>query len=74
MLVQFTPEQESQLFDLAARHGVDPTLLVRDTALQLLAEDQDLQAAVREGIAQADRGELLDSDEVDILFEKMLRG
>ena len=44
----------------------------RDAALRLL-EDLRFRAAVRQGVAQADRGELIDEAEMDLRFEQMLR-
>jgi predicted transcriptional regulator len=35
--------------------------------------DDSFRAAVREGIAQADRGQLIEEDEMDERFKKMLR-
>lgn len=74
MLVDFTADQEAQLSQIAARQGVDPALLVKDAALKLLADEERFRVAVREGIAQADRGELIDSTEMDAIFQKMLNG
>jgi predicted transcriptional regulator len=45
---------------------------VKIAALRLL-DDARFRAAVREGIAQADRGEFVPEEEVDALFEQMLR-
>jgi predicted transcriptional regulator len=41
--------------------------------LRLLQEDARFRAAVREGIAQADRGELIEEEEMDARFEEILR-
>jgi len=73
MEVHFTPEQEAQLSQLATSAGTNPENLVKDAALRLLEEDARFRAAVREGIAQADRGELLDEKEMDARLEQMLR-
>jgi predicted transcriptional regulator len=73
MEVHFTPEQEAQLTHLATRSGTDPEHLVKDAALRLLQEDARFRAAVREGIAQADRGEFIEEEEMDARFEEMLR-
>jgi predicted transcriptional regulator len=47
--------------------------LVKDAALRLLEEDARFRAAVREGIAQADRGELIEEKEMDAHLEQMFR-
>ena len=73
MEVHFTPEQETQLARLAATAGTDAERLVKDAALRLLQEDIHFRAAVREGIAQADRGEFIEEEEMDARFEEMLR-
>ncbi len=73
MEVRFTTEQEAQLAQIGSRSGTDPERLVKDAALRLLEEEARFRAAVREGMAQADRGELLEEEEMDARFEQMLR-
>ena len=73
MEVHFTPEQEAQLAQIASTEGTEPERLVKEAALRLLQEDARFRAAVREGIAQADRGEFIEEDEMDARLEKMLR-
>ena len=73
MDIQFTPEQEAQLTKIATSAGIDPEHLVKEAALRLLEEDARFRAAVREGIAQADRREFIDEAEMDNLLERMLR-
>jgi predicted transcriptional regulator len=52
--------------------GTDAERLVKDAALRLLQEEARFRAAVREGIAQADRGDFIE-EEMDTRFEEMLR-
>ena len=73
MEVDFTPEQEAQLAQIATSEGTEPERLVKDAALRLLQEDARFRAAVREGIAQADRGEFIEENEMDARLEQMLR-
>lgn len=73
MEVIFTPEQEAQLAQIARNQGTDAGALVKNAALRLIEEDACLRAAVREGIAQADRGEFIEEAEMDARFEQMLR-
>ena len=73
MELHFTPEQEAQLAQIANKEGTDPERLVKDAALRLLEEDARFRAAVREGIAQADRGEFIEEKEMDARLEQMLR-
>jgi predicted transcriptional regulator len=73
MEVPFTAEQEAQLARMATKSGTDVPHLVKDAALRLLDEDARFRAAVRESIAQADRGEFIEEEEMDARFEQMLR-
>lgn len=73
MEVHFTAEQEAQLAQLAASSGVELERLVKDAALHLLAQDAQFRAAVREGVAQADRGEWIEEPEMHARFEQMLQ-
>lgn len=73
MQVQFTQEQEARLARFALNAGMDAEAFVRETALRALTEEEDFRAAVRIGMEQADRGELIDEDEMAERFEKILR-
>jgi predicted transcriptional regulator len=72
MEVHFTAEQEAQLAKAATITGTDPEMLVKSAALRCI-DDVQFRAAVREGIAQADRGEFIEEEEMDARFEEMLR-
>jgi predicted transcriptional regulator len=71
--VHFTPEQEAQLAQIAIKAGTDSEHLVKEAALRLLDEEARFRATVREGVAQADRGEFIEEEEMDARFEQMLR-
>ena len=73
MEVRFTPEQEAELARIATTTGTDAERLVKDAALRVLEEDARFRSAVREGIAQADRGEFIEEEEMDARLEQMLR-
>jgi predicted transcriptional regulator len=73
MVVDFTPEQEAQLSLVAAYEGTDTARLVKNAALRLLEQRQSFQNNVREGIEQADRGELIDDEEVRSWLESRER-
>jgi predicted transcriptional regulator len=73
MEVHFTAEQEVQLAQIAIKSGTHTEHLVKDAALRLLEEEARFRAAVREGIAQVDRGEFIEEDDMDARFEVMLR-
>jgi len=63
--------QEAQLEQIATKAGAER--LVKDAALRLLEQDARFRAAVREGIAQADRGEFIEEEEMAARLEQMLR-
>ncbi len=73
MEVHFTPEQEARPAEIANAAGTDAERLVKDAALRLLQDDARFRAAVREDIAQADRGEFIGKEEMDARLEQMLR-
>ncbi|MGE5500472.1 MAG: CopG family ribbon-helix-helix protein [Ignavibacteriales bacterium] len=68
MTVNFTIElsesQKIRLEELAEYHGVSVTKLVIESAERILEEDAAFVAAVQEGIAAADRGDLIDHEDV----------
>ena len=73
MEVHFTAEQEARLVQIPTKEGTDAERLVKDAALRLLEEDARFRSAVREGIAQANRGEFIEEEEIDARLEQMLR-
>ena len=73
MEVHFTPEQEAQLSQIATHAGTDAAQLVKSAALRVVEETARFRAAVRDGIAQANRGELLDDNEVNRWLEAQER-
>jgi predicted transcriptional regulator len=72
MEVEFTPEQEARLGQIASVQGVAPARLVQDAALLLIEDDERLRAGVRKGIEQADRGMFVDESEMDARVARML--
>lgn len=73
MEVNFSPEQEAQLSQIASYSGTPAELLVKQVALRLVEEDAEIRAGIQRGIEQADRGELIDHDEVVARFERLLQ-
>ena len=73
MEVHFTPEQEAQLSRIATHAGLDTEQLVKDAALRLVEEEAQFRAGVRRGVEQADRGELINDEEVRIWLEERER-
>lgn len=72
MEIRLEPEQESRLAELAGALGLTPGDLARDAVLRLLGQDAAFQRTIREGIAQLERGEFLEEDEMDARFEQMI--
>ena len=48
MEVQFTPEQQAQLAQIATKAGTDPQHLVKDAALRLLEDEVEFRSAAPE--------------------------
>ena len=80
MLVELTPEQQ-QILDKAAESGMSPEELL-DQAFAIiheqqrsddwmLAERESVAAHIAEGFAQAERGELVDAEEVPRKAQKL---
>ena len=72
MEVHFTPEQEARLSQIASHAGTDTERLVKDAVVRLLDQAARFRAAVRDGVAQADRGEFIEEEEMDARIERML--
>ncbi len=72
MEVDFTPEQEAHLLQVARYEGTAPEHLVKNAAVRMLDDDTRFRAAVQRGIDQADRGEFIDEEEMDARFRRML--
>ena len=70
MEVHFTPELEAGLARIAAQQGRGAEELVQDVLSRYLEQEARFIDAVQKGIASADRGDLLDHDEVVARIEK----
>ena len=73
MEVQFTPEQEAQLAQIASRSGTPAELLVSNVVTRYLDEEARFLAAVEKGLAAADSGEFIEEDEMNARFEAMFK-
>jgi predicted transcriptional regulator len=73
MEIRLPPEQEARLAAIAARDGRDVNELAREAITRLLDDDARFAEAVKRGIAAADRGDLVASDEVWANVERILR-
>jgi predicted transcriptional regulator len=73
MEVQFTPEQEAQLSQIASYNGTPTEQLVKQAALRMVEQDAEIRAGIRRGIEQADRGELIDHEDVKARIYRRLQ-
>ena len=72
MDVQFTPEQEARLLQIAEVKGIAPACLVQDAVLRLIEEDSRFREAVRKGIDQAEQGQFVEEIEMDARISRIL--
>jgi predicted transcriptional regulator len=73
MELLLSPEEEKKLAQIAAHVGSDSPALVKSTVLRLIERNDEFLAAVRQGMAEAETGQLIEEEEMDLLFEAMLR-
>lgn len=64
MELHLTPEQERELSQVATRKGRQPGELAQEVIGFYLEHEARFIEAVRRGIASADRGELIEHEEV----------
>ncbi|HEY6342628.1 MAG TPA: hypothetical protein VIY49_14130 [Bryobacteraceae bacterium] len=64
MEVHFSPDIETQLRQVALANGKDAEQLVKDTVARMLESQARFVAGVERGIAAAERGELIDHEDV----------
>ena len=64
MEIHLTPEQEAELSELAARKGRKADSLAQEVLGFYLEHEARFIEAVKRGIASADRGDLIEHDEV----------
>ena len=73
MEVNFTPEQQAQLAQIATQAGTIPERLVTNVVARYLDEEARFLAAVEKGIGAADRGEFIEEEEMDARLEAMFK-
>lgn len=71
MQIDFSPEEEAQLSQIANRTGRNAAQVVKETVGRMLEDQTRFVAAVRKGIEQADRGDLVEHDDVVERIERM---
>jgi predicted transcriptional regulator len=72
MEVELTPELRAKLEEVAARQGRDAQSLVREAVERLVDYDRWFVREVEKGLAQIERGEVLEHEEVGARIEKLL--
>jgi predicted transcriptional regulator len=72
MEVHLTPEQEAELAELASRKGRDPGKLAQEVLDFYLKHEARFVEAVKRGIAAADRGDLIEHEEVLARIERLV--
>lgn len=72
MEVRFTEEQEARILQIANYNGTPPEQLVKDAALRFVEEDEQFHADIGEAIEQADRGQLIDHEDVKARIARLL--
>ena len=74
MEVDLTPDLEAKLTRLAAEQGRDTRALVREAVERLVNYDEWFAREVEKGLAAADRGELIDHEEIGKLIAQRYPG
>lgn len=73
MEVHFPPEVETRLREAASSSGKDAEQLVKDAVARMLENQDRFIAGVRLGIEQANRGELVEHQEVLDRIDRLFR-
>jgi predicted transcriptional regulator len=70
MVVNLSPDQEAQLEHIAVQSGQGADALAQKVLERYLVYEAAEAEALDQGLAQADRGELIDHETVVVRFEK----
>ena len=73
MHLEFTPEQEARLAEIAVHAGTDPEHWVKDAVLRLLDDDTGYLDAVTRGESALDRGEFLTHEQMGDRIRRFLQ-
>jgi predicted transcriptional regulator len=73
MEVNLSPELQAKLERVAEQQGRNTESLVREAVERLLGYDEWFVREVEKGLAQIERGEVLDHKDVGIRLEKLLK-
>jgi predicted transcriptional regulator len=72
MEVHFLPHTEARLRKFAATKGKDAAEIVEETITRMLDRQAEFLAGVNRGIAAAERGDLIEHEEVVDRIERLL--
>ena len=72
MQLDLSPELQAKLDDLAAQRGRDAKSLVKEAVERLVDYDAWFVREVEKGLAEIERGDLVEHDEVGARLEKLL--
>lgn len=73
MEVRFSPEFEAKLKQIASESGRGVEQVVQEIVQTYIDHDLWFKAEVQKGLAQLDRGEFIEHDEVVARIERMFR-
>jgi predicted transcriptional regulator len=73
MEVNFTPYTEAQLKEFAARKGNDAAQVVEEAVSHMLERQARFVEGVKRGIASANRGNLIDHEELVSRIDRLIR-
>jgi RHH-type rel operon transcriptional repressor/antitoxin RelB len=74
MDVNLSPDLQARLSRLAAERGSDTAALVQEAVERFVDYDESFLQEVRSGLAAADRGELIDHEDIGKLIDSRYRG
>lgn len=72
MEIDFAPETEAKLNQLAAERGLEPESLVHEAVERFIDYDDWFIREVEKGLAQIDAGEVLEHEEVGRRLAKLI--
>ncbi len=72
MQINLSPELQAKLDRIATQQGRDSESLVREAVERLVGYDEWFIRQVEKGLAQVDRGEVLEHEEVTARMERLI--
>lgn len=73
MEINLSPELQAKLDRIASQQGRDSVSLVHEAVERLVGYDEWFIRQVEKGLAQLDRGEVLEDEEVAARMERLIR-